>query len=95
MNQSCFSDIPGPTRTYHTQDEEDYNDQVASAEIDEDDISNNILELDRPSILTTSTANRGLHENKIGNHVPTDPPMNSSFHSTPSLLTFFILLLRI
>ncbi|XP_044749436.1 lachesin-like isoform X2 [Coccinella septempunctata] len=86
-------DIPGPTRTYHTLDEEDYNDQVGSAELDQDDLSNNILELDRP--LTTSTTARGLHENKFGNHVPTDAPINKSFHLTPSLLTLLIMLFKI
>ncbi|XP_045478860.1 lachesin-like isoform X2 [Harmonia axyridis] len=88
-------DIPGPTRTYLNVDEEDYNDQVGSAEFDQDDMSNNILEIGRPSILTTITTSRGLHEKKIGNHVPTDLPMNSSFHVTSSLLTFIILLFRI
>ncbi|XP_066154485.1 lachesin-like isoform X1 [Euwallacea fornicatus] len=64
--------IPGPTKTTYTvpMDEEDYNDQLGSAERDqEDDFGNNVLDKDKPSGLSTQESLGKLNSLERSNHV--------------------------
>ncbi|XP_066154486.1 lachesin-like isoform X2 [Euwallacea fornicatus] len=66
------TEIPGPTKTTYTvpMDEEDYNDQLGSAERDqEDDFGNNVLDKDKPSGLSTQESLGKLNSLERSNHV--------------------------
>ncbi|KAK9890448.1 hypothetical protein WA026_010533 [Henosepilachna vigintioctopunctata] len=89
-------DIPGPTRTYIPLDEEDYNEQLGSAERDQDEeLSNSVLERGHLPTLTTSGAPRGSYDNTHENHVPNDPAPNGSAAPFPRLFLLLLLLFRI
>lgn len=69
---SFVSEIPGPTRTYTLSlDEEDYNDQLGSAERDqEEEFFNSVFEKHRPLGFSTSeTPGKGIHSSERNNHV--------------------------
>ncbi|KAF7266455.1 hypothetical protein GWI33_020222 [Rhynchophorus ferrugineus] len=86
-------EIPGPTRAYNglSPDEEDYNDQLGSAERDqEEEFSNNILERSRSFAPSSSEAPRkGTHSSIRSNHVA-DGDTSAARSPTNSVREFVI-----
>lgn len=83
----CFIEIPGPTKVYILPDEEDYNEQLGSADKDEDDESNSVLERGR----TVSSISPSSPLDTRHNHVPADPVPNTA--SVTSSACFYFLLI--
>lgn len=65
-----FSEIPGPTRSYEV-DEEDYNDQLGSAETDQEGEFSNNAQVNGKSLWlsTLEPPKKSTHSSERSNHV--------------------------